>query len=111
LDGCEWWFVNGRPHKIGAPAVKLTHGEWWYEDGLLHRTNGPAVVHVDNKGEARLKEWRHYGVLHREDGPAIERSNGHNEWWLNGAQQRVEGVCKCDLSLFEKQNTGSKPSP
>ena len=54
----------------------------WYLNGRLHREGGPAIEHADG-----YKVWWLNGRLHREGGPAVEYSNGNKEWWLNGVRQ------------------------
>ena len=51
----------------------------WYLNGKLHREGGPAVECTEG-----TKYWFLNGKLHREDGPAIEYSNGDKSWYLNG---------------------------
>ena len=53
--------------------------EFWYLNGKLHREGGPAVVHLNGS-----KEWYLNDRLHREDGPAVMYVSGYAEWWVRG---------------------------
>ncbi len=57
-DGGEEYFVNGKRHREGAPAVACPtpEGGWlevWYENGVISRQpdEGPAKIVYDAKGE------------------------------------------------------------
>lgn len=57
-DGSEEYFLGGKRHRIGKPAVirPLADGGWeeiWYEDGLVSRLpeEGPAKTVYNAKGE------------------------------------------------------------
>ena len=50
----------------------------WYLNGKLHREGGPAVERSDG-----TKRWFLNGERHREDGPAVEWSDGEKWWYLN----------------------------
>lgn len=64
-DDCTEWKLNGRLHRIGAPAVEFANGsKYWLIDGLLHR----------------------------EDGPALERTDGYVEYWLRGRKVTEKDV-------------------
>ena len=53
---CEEWYLNGKYHRIGGPAITWYHEdgtmntEWWYLDGKLHRTDGPVVIEYHKCG-------------------------------------------------------------
>ena len=58
LDATEEYFLNGRRHRDGAPAVirPLADGGWeeiWYEEGLVSRLpdQGPARIIYNRNGE------------------------------------------------------------
>ncbi len=53
----------------------------WYINGRLHREGGPAVEYANG-----TKEWRINGKYHREDGPAIEFADGSKLWFVHGKQ-------------------------
>ena len=51
----EWW-LDGKKHRIGAPANifrdRVTGeviGEDWYFEGRLHRDDGPAMIRQDQE--------------------------------------------------------------
>lgn len=54
----------------------------WYVDGKLHRIGGPAIEKL------HIREWRNKGKLHREDGPAVESIDnlvyGGYKYWIDG---------------------------
>ena len=65
--GTKAWWLNGKRHRIGGPAVEWADGEtWWYLNGERHRT----------------------------DGPAIEYADGTKWWYLNGYAYSLEDYCK-----------------
>jgi hypothetical protein len=38
------YYLNGKLHKIGGPAVEYSNGDKaWYQNGLQHRIDGPAI--------------------------------------------------------------------
>ena len=81
------WYLNGRLHRIGGPAIKNTNGDCeWYVNGQLHRTDGPAV---ESSGGTR--SWYLYGRLHRIGGPSIECVDGTKFWHINGQLLRTSG--------------------
>lgn len=82
----EEWYIRGRRHRSGGPAVDNSDGtfEWWF-DGERHRVGGPAVR------KRTCDEWYERGQLHRADGPAIERRDGGYEWFLHGVRHRIGG--------------------
>ncbi len=52
----------------------------WYLNGKLHREGGPAIEYTDG-----LTIWYLNGLIHRETGPAIEGIDDTRAWWyLNG---------------------------
>ena len=86
-DGTKWWYLNGQPHREGGPAYEDSDGtKSWYLNGQRHREGGPAI-----EGSGGTKSWYLNGKPHREDGPAYEASNGSKGWWLNGQKFTKEG--------------------
>jgi hypothetical protein len=86
-DGGRHWFLNGKRHRIGGPAIVRPNGrKEWYLNGKRHRTDGPAVERADG-----YKAWLLNGKRHRTDGPAIVRPNGTKAWYLNGKRHRTDG--------------------
>jgi len=88
-DKLTQWFLNGKRHWEGEPAVEYIDGDkfesitvngdkFWFLNGKLHRIDGPACDYENGD-----KSW-HLNGFHREDGPAIELVNGDKSWWLNG---------------------------
>ena len=63
LDGTKSWFLNGKLHREGGPAIEYPDGTKW---------------------------WTLNGQCHREGGPAVECSNGTKHWWLNGKKYSFE---------------------
>jgi len=43
-DGLECHIVNGKRHRLGAPAVITPQLQEWLVEGLYHRDDGPARV-------------------------------------------------------------------
>ena len=85
-DGAKEWYLNGKYHREGGPAVEWSDGtKWWYLDGKRHREDGPAIEYPSG-----TKLWCLNGELHREDGPAYEGSDEHKEWYLNGKKIHPE---------------------
>ena len=38
------YYLNGKRHREGAPAIELQNGEkWWCVNDTYHREDGPAV--------------------------------------------------------------------
>jgi hypothetical protein len=99
-DGRKEWWLNGKRHRVGGPAVKHISNtffiyEWWIL-GKLHRYNAPAVM--TNK----LEEWWYDGKLHRLDGPATknfnkDRGTTYYQWINFGNLHRVDGPAVCDI--------------
>ncbi len=49
--GTKRWKVNGRLHRLGAPAVVYPDGtEEWWNHGELHRDDGPAIEYINFAG-------------------------------------------------------------
>ena len=61
---------------------------WHLPDSRLlqHRIDGPAYIRTDG-----YQEWYVNGELHRTDGPAILKQDGSQEWWVHGIQHRSDG--------------------
>jgi hypothetical protein len=75
----RWFNNNGLRHNEFGPAVQYQNGtDFWYINGKLHRLDGPAIDYF------HYKKWYVNGELHRLDGPAIEWANGDKEWWIDG---------------------------
>jgi hypothetical protein len=86
VDGSKHWYLDGKRHREGGPAVEHSNGEkHWYLNGSLHREDGPASEFDDNN-----KAWHLNGMWHRVDGPAIDYEN-KKEWWLNDQLHREDG--------------------
>lgn len=50
------YYLNGKPHRIGAPAVECLDGEWyWAYNGILNRFDGPAV-----RAASRLQGYTYF---------------------------------------------------
>jgi len=43
LSGDKEWFLNGKRHRQGAPAIEFAEVKVWYIDGKKHREDGAAV--------------------------------------------------------------------
>ena len=78
-DGGTGWFLNGRPHRVGGPAIVRPGSEYWCQHGLKHREDGPAVVF-----SIGTRMWFRNGLRHRDNGPAVEAANGNRFWYQNG---------------------------
>lgn len=70
----EEWNINGKHHRIGAPAwtgwYEPKKGELfgkkeeaWKENNMLHRVNGPAYQSWYSNGVAVREEWWENGIL------------------------------------------------
>lgn len=69
------------------PSVVFKNGtEYWYLNGKRHRIGGPAIT---TSGETKV--WFVNGLKSREDGPAVERKDGRVEYWLKGIEYTREG--------------------
>ena len=79
-DGTKKWFLNGKYHREGGPAIERISGtkQWWV-NGKFHREGGPAIEWSNGS-----KEWYLNGERHREDGPAYEDLSGYKDWFPNG---------------------------
>lgn len=53
----EWWFENGRSHRVNGPAIRTDHLEEWYLEGRRHRLCGPAYEYTDPE---RTKDCFYY---------------------------------------------------
>ena len=85
----------GLRHRKYGPALIWAGGHVWYLNGRIHRTGGPAVEYSDGS-----KEWFHHGTLHRDDGPAVEWADGECEWYLNGKCFNGEAEYTAQLVLL-----------
>jgi hypothetical protein len=57
----EWW-VNGKKHREGKPAIKRPNGDSiWYYEGKFHRDDGPAIELMDGS-----KAWYSHGANYTE---------------------------------------------
>lgn len=75
------WFVDGVPHREGAPALEWGEGYWaWFHHGKIHRVGGPALNWEETE------EWWIDGRLHRGDGPArfIKPAARNRPWIYRG---------------------------
>jgi hypothetical protein len=78
-DGDKCWYLDGKRHREGGPAVECADGDkWWYLNDKFHREDGPAVEYANGN-----KFWYLNDRLYREDGPAIEYADGGKRWFLN----------------------------
>ena len=59
--------------------------------GSFHREDGPAVIRTDG-----TEEWYLNGVRHREDGPAAIYPSGLQLWFLYGKRHRTDGPALVD---------------
>lgn len=81
-DGSKFWYVNGKRHRRGGPAIEYAEGtKCWYVDGKRHRLDGPAVEYADGS-----KFWYVDGKRHRLDGPAIEWADGDKSWYIDDVE-------------------------
>jgi len=84
----KYYFVNGKRHRRGGPAVDTRRLKQWWVNGKLHREGGHAAI-TEN-----YHKWYYHGELHRTNGPAavlfgdIMRTDKCNddvqEWWIDG---------------------------
>lgn len=67
-----------RYHKIGSYVyVYRDFEKYYFVNGKRHRRGGPAV-------ETRhYKQWWVNDKLHRLDGPAFEKADGPDHWYIN----------------------------
>jgi hypothetical protein len=74
---------NGEYHREDGPAIKYSGGggECWYLNGKNHRIGGPAMSMSNG-----TKVWFLNGNMHRIDGPAFESFNGDKGWFLSGKE-------------------------
>jgi hypothetical protein len=70
-------------HNENGPAVITTHGyQAWYLYGKRHRVGGPAIKFED------FEVYYHEGKRHRLDGPAMSFSDGTKQWWVDGVRTK-----------------------
>jgi len=78
-----WRNDKDKYHRLDGPAVVVYgedfHAEYWYKNGKLHRIDAPAVT--DSFGN---EDWYYEGKRHRIGGPAITRANKPTEWYVHG---------------------------
>jgi hypothetical protein len=67
----EYW-IHGKLHRIGQPAITSNNIEEWYLNGQLHRINGPART-------LRLKYSQLYPNSKNNNTPCTVE-----EYWING---------------------------
>lgn len=67
------WYVEGKLHRIGAPAVKWEDGsEEWYVNAKLHREGGPALTLMSKKGDDDVHiYWYFKNKAHCTNGGAL----------------------------------------
>ena len=84
-NGSKYWYLNGKYHRVGGPAVEDANGnKFWYINDKLHRTDGPAIEYANGD-----KSWHINDMCHRLDGPAKDW-HGMKQWWVNGIQYSKE---------------------
>jgi hypothetical protein len=99
--------VDGKRHRVGAPAVHHSDGtELWYLHGKLHRVGAPAALWFTG-----TQEWFHHGVRHREDGPALVRRNGSRQWFLHGMEVSEEHMPYVQAAQLQAVLGGVGPYP
>lgn len=71
-DGYQAWYVGGKRHRLGGPAVIYPNGtqEYWVED-KRHRENGPAVIYPD----------------------------GSHEYWVDGVYLKISSLTELELAV------------
>jgi hypothetical protein len=79
FDNKKWFNDKGQLHREDGPAEIRDGTKAWYINGKLHRIGGPAIICTDG-----TKCWYVNDKLHRLNGPAIEWANGDKEWWIDG---------------------------
>jgi hypothetical protein len=71
----EWW-VDGKVHRTGAPAVLDFNAdgslsrEVWFTNDKIDRADGPAIVVRGHDGTILSEQWYHHGVLDKSREPA-----------------------------------------
>lgn len=105
----EKWYLDGKLHRVNAPAVKFSEGtKAWYQHGRLHRLDGPAIAYSDGG-----YEWYKDGIYHRTDGPAVYYPGGATLWfvdgWMINSYRKFQQKTKCsnDLIIFLKLKYGN----
>ena len=76
------WKKDGKTHRDGdKPAYIGADGSLlWTQNGKIHRDGDkPAWICSDG-----TLYWCQNGQWHRSCGPAVIRSDGRQEWWING---------------------------
>lgn len=96
-SGCITWKVGNSLHREDGPAFIYKGREEWWLHGKTHRIGGPAVEDIDG-----YLRWYKHGKLHREDGPAVVNPVGKNYWHVNTRQYSEEEYnllmfMKCDI--------------
>lgn len=108
-NGDYEWYLGGKRHRVGGPALQKNECEQWFIDGKCHREDGPAFIYYDHFTygyNGGFKQWYKEGKLHRVDGPARLYSNGSRSWVLNDNQlskedtKIVEKIFKGNLSII-----------
>ena len=74
----------------------------WYLNGKLHREGAPAVDRSDG-----TKKWYVHDKLHREDGAAVEWSDGTKMWCLHDVG--YSGAEAWAASLLKSRNESCAP--
>jgi hypothetical protein len=84
-NGDERWYLNGKYHRDGGPAITLhlKNGvqTYWIKHGLYHREGGPAITF--HNGDTA---WYYEGKRHRQDGPAVVSKTRGNEYYRHGVK-------------------------
>lgn len=104
-NGDYAWFLKGKRHRLGGPAIQKKDLEQWFLNGKCHREDGPAFIQYDHFTygyNGGFKLWYNHGGLHRVDGPARVFSNGSRDWVLNDNE-----LSKEDTKIVEKIFSGN----
>lgn len=58
IHGVKLWYLNGKLHRRGAPAIEFSSGqEVWCIDGEYHREDGPAIYGHRSISGHIIKSW------------------------------------------------------
>src|SRR4029077_5366810 len=74
------WYQHGLLHRDTGPAIidPTRHMKEWWVKGKRHRVGAPAVEY-----EAGKTEWYLNGLRHREDGYAVEYPGAGSFWYYH----------------------------
>lgn len=74
-NGYAFVLPNGRNHSVGGrPALISIDTEWWYADGKLHRVGLPAAI------SPGVSTWCENGIARRGPLPFLIMSTGTQAW-------------------------------